>query len=140
MKDFTYSFHSSKSPEAVFGILMDVRKWWSGFFEETITGESSKQGDEFSFRAGGGAHYSKQQLAEYVPGKKLVWKVTDSDLSFLEETGEWTGTRFGFDVSEDLSETKVTFTHYGLVPEKECFHECSAGWMKYLGKLKEKLA
>jgi len=92
-QDFTYSFTSSKTPAEVFQLLLNIYQWWSGQYEETIEGESKKVNDSFTFHAGGGAHYSKQKLVELIPNKKIVWQVTDSNLSFLSDTSEWTGTR-----------------------------------------------
>ena len=97
-ENFTYRFTSSKTPREVFNLLLDAGKWWSGFYEETIEGKSKELNDEFTFKAGGGAHYSKQKLTELIPDKKIAWLVTDSNLTFLSDTGEWTGTRFGFDI------------------------------------------
>lgn len=138
-QDFTYSFTSSKTPAEVFQLLLNIDQWWSGQYGETIEGDSKKINDVFTFHAGGGAHYSKQKLVELIPNKKIVWQVTDSNLSFLSDTSEWTGTRICFDISTEGDKTKVTFTHDGLVPEIECYDACSGGWTKYLGELKEKL-
>jgi len=138
-KSFSYSFTSSKSPATIFELLLDIDKWWSGLFSETIKGESHKINDEFSFNAGGGAHYSKQKLIELIPDKKIVWLVTDSNLSFLSETSEWTNTMICFDISKEGSKTKVTFTHDGLIPQIECYDACSGAWSQYLENLETKL-
>src|SRR5271170_2087388 len=98
-KNFTYSFKSSKTPAEVFELLLHIEQWWSGQYEETIKGESQKVNDEFTFKAGGGAHYSKQKLVELIPGKRIVWLVTDSKLSFLSDTSEWISTKICFDIS-----------------------------------------
>ncbi|MEO6328369.1 MAG: SRPBCC domain-containing protein [Ginsengibacter sp.] len=137
---YTNSFKSSKTPEAVFELLLDIEQWWFGVYEETIQGDSKKINDEFIFKAGDGAHYSKQKLIELIPNKKIVWLVTDSKLTFVGDTGEWTGTRISFDISTEENQTTITFTHDGLVPQIECFRECSNGWTKYLEKLKTNLA
>jgi uncharacterized protein YndB with AHSA1/START domain len=138
-KNFTYSFTSSKKPEEVFEILLDIPKWWTGKYEETLKGKSKKVNDEFTFKAGGGAHYSKQKLIELIPNKKIVWLVTDSKLAFINDTSEWIGTKICFNISTEGNKTKVTFTHDGLVPEIECYDACSGGWTQYLDQLKEKL-
>lgn len=138
-ENFTYSITSSKTPGEVFRLLLQVEQWWSGFYEETITGKSEALNDEFIFKAGGGAHYSKQKLTELIPNKKIVWLVTDSKLTFLSDADEWTNTTICFDISTGENNTKITFTHDGLVPQIECYRECSSGWTKYLEKLKQTL-
>ena len=136
---FKKSFKTSKSAEDVFNLLLDIEQWWSGIYGEEINGESKKIGDEFTFKAGGGAHYSKQKLIELIPNKKVVWLITDSTLSFLSNTGEWINTKIGFTISTEENSTVITFTHDGLVPQIECYNACSGGWTRYLDKLEEKL-
>lgn len=140
IKNFEYTFESSKSKAEIFKLLLAVDKWWSGLFNETIAGESTGIHDEFTFNAGGGAHYSRQKLVELIPDTRIVWQVTESNLSFLKETSEWTGTKISFDISsEGGGTTKVIFTHAGLVPHFECYTSCSDAWTQYLKNLKEKL-
>jgi hypothetical protein len=138
-KSFSYSFTSSKSPDSIFELLLDIDKWWSGFYSETINGKSQAVNDEFSFKAGGGLHYTRQKLIELIPNKKIVWLVTESNLTFLNDTNEWTNTMIRFDISTEGNKTKVTFTHDGLIPQIECYDQCSAAWSQYLEQLQEKL-
>jgi len=138
-ESFTYSFITTKTPEEVFRMLLDIEQWWSGLHGETIKGDSSKLGDEFTFEAGGGMHYSKQKMVALIPNKSVVWEVTDSTLTFLNDTTEWTGTLLRFDISADDNKTKVTFTHDGLMPQVECFNQCSTVWPKYLEKMVQNL-
>lgn len=137
--NFSYQFSTNKTADEVFAVVRDVRKWWSGIFDETITGNSENVNDTFTFAAGGGAHESTQKLAAVVPNKKIVWDVTKSNLSFLKHPEEWKGTRFYFDVAKEGDKTNVRFTHEGLKPEIECYEACTGGWMQYLHKLEQKL-
>lgn len=57
----------------------------------------------------------------------MVWQVTDSKLKFPNQS-EWTGTKIVFDISEINNKTQVRFTHIGLVPEFECYGNCSWAW------------
>ena len=139
MSNYTYSFTTSRSPQQVFDLLLNVEKWWSGIYEETITGKSQKINDEFSFSAGGGMHFSKQKLVQLIPNKKIGWQVTESNLSFLHNAKEWENTKLVFVILEKENETQVTFTHEGLEPEIECYDECSNAWTQYLYNLHEKL-
>jgi len=84
-KNFTTTLIVDQTPEEVFNVVRNVRGWWSGYYSEEFEGNTEKLNDEFSFRAGGGAHYSRQKLIEVIPDKKVVWLVTDSKLDFLEK-------------------------------------------------------
>lgn len=139
-KNYTYSFDSAKTPGEVFDLLLQVPQWWSGLYEETINGKSEKLNDEFSFKAGGGAHFSKQKLVELVPNKKVVWEISNSNLSFLSNPGEWDDTRIRFDISASHDKTHIIFSHEGLVPEIECYNECAGAWTKYMERLENRLS
>ncbi|TSJ36517.1 hypothetical protein FO440_22055 [Mucilaginibacter corticis] len=110
----------SAAPEHVFEALLNVKKWW-GF--EDLEGKSSALYDVFTIRHPG-THYSKQQVTELVPGKYLVFEVIESNLSWLKDPAEWTGTRLVF----ELSPGQLRFTHEGLTPAKECYAQVSEGW------------
>jgi len=138
-KNYTFSFETSETPKNIYEMLLDIPKWWSGLFGEVITGKSQNIGDEFSFRAGDGMHYSKQKLIELVPDKKITWQVTESKLTFLKKQDEWVGTKIGFDISKEGNKTHVTFTHQGLVPDIECYDSCTDAWTQYLKNLSKKL-
>lgn len=140
MKYYTYGFSTPKSTNEVFNLILDAKNWWVGFYEETITGSSQQVGDEFSFHAGGGMHITKQNLVELIPDKKIVWLVTESNLSFLNKTDEWAGTKLIFDIQQNSNgETKVQFTHQGLAPHIECYDQCTSAWNQYLEKLERAL-
>ena len=135
-KDFTFTIFTDQSPEHVFEAIRDVRSWWSGFYNESFSGETKELNDEFSFRAGDGAHYSKQKLVEVIPNERVVWIITESELNFLEQKDEWVGTKVVFEISEKDGKTELVFTHQGLTPEIECYDSCAPAWSMYL---KEKL-
>ncbi len=138
--NFSFSFQTSKPAQEVFELLLNIEQWWSGLFNETIKGKSKAVNDEFTFKAGDGAHYSKQKLTELVPDKKIVWLITESELSFLNHPTEWNGTKISFELAKDGKDTKVTFMHEGLVPQMECYDACSGAWTGYMNNLKKKLA
>ena len=138
-QDFQYSLTTSKKQNEVFAYLINPKNWWVGLFGETIEGNSKDINDEFSFRAGDGVHYSNQKLVELDTDKKIIWLVTESNLSFLKNTNEWAGTKICFDIEQVSDKTKVTFTHKGLIPQIECYGSCSSAWTQYLQNLKEHL-
>lgn len=131
-QDFTTSILTGRTPEEVYNAVLDVRGWWSGLYDESFESKAEKIGDEFSFLAGGGVHATKQKLIELVPNKKVVWLVTDANLSFVEKTDEWKGTKISFDISREKDKTRIVFTHIGLVPDFQCYDSCAPAWTKYI--------
>jgi hypothetical protein len=123
-KSFTATIEVLQSPLQVFNCIKEVSKWWSKDFD----GSSANVDDEFIIHHPG-AHFSKQKLIEVVPGKKMVWLVTDSNLTWLQnDKHEWTNTKMIFDIILNDNKTKIHFMHEGLVPEKECYTRCVQGW------------
>ena len=138
-QNFQYSFTSSKNTAIVFAHLINPKNWWVGLFGETIEGKSESINDEFSFRAGDGVHYSNQKLTELIEDKKIVWLVTESNLSFLKNNDEWARTKICFNIEKVGDKTKITFTHDGLTPQIECYSNCTNAWTQYLQNLQEHL-
>ena len=120
---FTTTISVDQNPEETFAAINNVRGWWSG----EIEGNTNKLGAEFTYRYED-VHRSQQKITEFVPGKRVIWQVLDSQLSFVKDQSEWTGTEIVFEISEKNGKTEVRFTHAGLVPEYECFDDCSIGW------------
>jgi uncharacterized protein YndB with AHSA1/START domain len=131
-QDFTYTLLTEQSPQKVFQAITDVRAWWSGYYSEEITGGTSKLNDEFTFLAGGGAHFTRHKLVEVIPDKRIVWLITESNLSFVEKSTEWTGTVITFEISKAGNKTRLVFTHEGLTPDAECYEACAPAWTVYL--------
>lgn len=91
---FTTSFTVEQTPEEVFAAINNVRGWWSG----KVTGETNKPGAEFTYRYKD-MHKSTQRVTEFVPGKKVVWHVTDAELTFVKDKTEWIGTDIVFQIT-----------------------------------------
>ena len=125
--DFTTAIVVDQTQREVFNAATNVRGWWS----RNIEGPTTKLNDEFRFEVKD-VHYTKQKLIEVIPDRKIVWLVTDSHLSFLEDKSEWTGTKVIFDISQEGDKTKLTFTHEGLAPEVECYDVCTPAWTQYI--------
>ena len=129
-QSFTITVLVDQSPNQVFEFINNVREWWTG--KPGVEGNTHQVGDEFTYRYGN-LHYSKQKVVELVPGKKIVWLVTESNLSFIDNKDEWTGTRITFDIFDrNNNKTEIVFTHVGLVPAIECYNDCSNARSSYV--------
>jgi hypothetical protein len=120
---FSTSFSVDQTPDRVFAAINNVRGWWSG----EITGDTNKLGAEFTYRYKD-MHKSKQKITEFVPGKKVVWHVTDAELTFAKDKKEWIGTDIVFEIAKKDGKTELRFKHVGLVPAFECYGGCSGAW------------
>jgi len=121
--DFSTTILVDQTPTEVFNAINNVRGWWSG----EIEGDTDKLGAEFSYDVPG-AHHSKQKIAEFIPGKKVVWRVLNASLSFVKDKSEWKDTEIVFEIAKNGAKTELRFTHQGLVPAYECYNDCSNAW------------
>ena len=97
----------------------------------SIDGNTDKLGEVFTYRYKD-VHRTTQKITEFVPGKRVVWHVTDAELSFVKDKTEWNGTDIVFDIAKKDGKTEVRFTHVGLVPAFECYGGCSGAWGFYI--------
>jgi len=125
-QNYTTTLTVDKTPKEVFNAINDVSKWWNDF-----EGSSQKLNDSFTVQFGD-MHLSTQKIIELVPDKKIVWLVTQSNLSFIKDKQEWTNTKIEFDITSHNNKTQIKFTHFGLVPEVECYKDCTKGWDYYI--------
>ena len=63
-----------------------------------------------------------------MPGKRIVWRVVDSQINFVKDRTEWNGTDIVFEISRKQDSIELRFTHVGLVPAFECYGACSTAW------------
>ncbi len=135
----TLTFTTDRSPEEAFAAINDVRAWWSGPPAPTqpqIEGRTDRLGEEFTYRVTD-LHFTRFRITELVAPRRVAWLTLDSELTFVQDRQEWTGTTVTFDVTEHDGRTQVVFTHVGLVPEHECYDVCDDAWSSYvLGNLR----
>jgi len=130
------AFTVDQTPQEAFQAINDVRSWWSG----EVEGDTVKSGGEFSYRVAG-VHYSRQKITESIPGKKVVWHVTEAKLDFVKDKDEWKGTDIVFEIAKKGAKTEVRFTHKGLASAFECYKDCSNAWgMLVNGNLRRRIA
>ena len=103
-----------------------VPKWWASDY----SGDSEKLGDVFTIKFG--ETTVSFRIVEAIPGKKIVWLVTDCHLHWLKDKKEWKSTKIVWEIAARGDSTSVTFTHLGLVPGIECFDDCKIGWDFYI--------
>jgi hypothetical protein len=130
MNDRSYSttLLVDQSPQEVFAAINKVRDWWSG----EISGGTDKLGDTFTYRVPN-VHYSQQTITELIPGTKVVWHVSDANLTFVKDKSEWKGTDIVFEIAKKGDKTELRFTHRGLIPDFECHEACSNAWGLLVG-------
>ena len=133
-KNYTTTLLVEQTAKETFNAITNVRGWWS----EGLEGNSQKLNDEFIYEHKP-YHRSRQKLIEVVSDKKIVWLVTESKLSFLDEPSEWIGTKICFEIFNEGVKNRITFTHKGLVPKIECYKSCTSAWTQYMEKLAGKL-
>jgi Activator of Hsp90 ATPase homolog 1-like protein len=122
-KDFTCTITVDQSPAEVFNAVNNVRGWWQGI----IQGNTDRLNEAFTYQMGD-LHFTRQKIVEMVPGKKIVWLVTESRINFVADKNEWLHTTIIFDIAAMKNKTKLSFTHRGLVPAIECYNGCSGAW------------
>lgn len=127
-RNYQSSIQTAIAPEAAYAEIRHVAKWWN----KRVTGAAEKIGDRF--KVDFGPTWVEFCVVESVPNKKIVWRVTDCYLHWINDKTEWTGTKVVWDLEQAKGATKVTMTHVGLTPAAECFDTCEAGWNFYVGE------
>lgn len=127
MKDYTIQLTVDASAHNVFKSINNVAAWWT----DDLKGSSEKLNDAFTVQFAD-MHVSTQKLIEVIPDTKIVWLITDSNLSFIKDKSEWTNTTIIFDISQQNNQTLIKFTHVGLVPDIDCYKDCTKGWEYYI--------
>lgn len=133
-QNFTTTLITNHSPEDVFNAITNVRGWWS----EEIEGNTAKLNDEFKYHYED-VHRCKIKLTEVIPNQKIVWLIEENYFKFTADEKEWTGTKPTFEITENDGHTALRFTHFGLVPDYECFEICRDSWTNYIQNSLKKL-
>jgi len=107
--------------------ISNVPEWWG----ITFSGSSQNEGETFVVKMGEESFFNFA-VTELIPGKRVVWLVTDCYMPWYSDKKEWANTKLIFDLSENNGVTTLTFTHEGLTPEIECYKDCETGWTHWI--------
>jgi hypothetical protein len=125
-KNFHKKILVNASAEEAMKKISQVDKWWA----KKVKGKSEKINDKFTVDFG--KTYVDFKISEMIPAQRVVWKVTDCNLHWIENKKEWNGTEVYFDLSPKNGKTQIDFTHVGLVPDVECYNDCKVGWTEHV--------
>lgn len=125
--DFNCSFTASISASEAMKKINSVPEWWGVNF----SGSTKQQNDQFVIKMGGDSFFDLT-VEELIPGKKMVWLVTDCNMPWYSDKTEWAHTRLIFDLDEKDGVTELKFTHEGLTPDVECYADCEPGWTHWI--------
>jgi hypothetical protein len=106
--------------------ISQVNLWWA----KKVKGKTEKLNDKFTVDFG--ETFVDFQISELIPNKKVVWRVTDCNLNWINNKKEWVDTEVVFEISSENGKTKIDFTHIGLFPGVECYKDCEVGWNGHL--------
>lgn len=137
MNHFQHSLVLETSPAAVYAALTTpdgLRGWWSQDADiATQVGGTS----EFRFNC----THKRMAIERLERDRTVQWRCTGdqrADIDQQAHDGEWIGTRIVFRLTpEDTAHTRLEFEHVGLVPEFQCYTECSRGWQFFLTSLQK---
>lgn len=122
-QDYKATITANTSAREAFNSINRVSDWWS----ERFSGSAQKLNDVFTVHFEFGDSFTIR-IIDLVTDKKIVWLVTDCDLTWVKDKKEWKNTKMWFEISTENKSTQISFTHIGLVPALECFDGCTKGW------------
>jgi hypothetical protein len=125
--DFNSSISANISADEATKKISNVPGWWG----ITFSGSSEKQNDQFVVKMGGDSFFDFT-VTELIPGKRVVWLITDCNMPWYANKKEWANTKIIFDVTESEGVATVNFMHEGLTPEVECYKDCAPGWTHWI--------
>jgi len=67
-----------------------------------------------------------------VPGRRVVWRVVDASIGFVQDKTEWIGTDIAFEIDRKGDKAEARFSHVGLTPRLQCYGDRSGAWACYI--------
>jgi hypothetical protein len=126
-QNYSCSIIANITAKEAYQKITRVSEWWS----ENIEGDSKKLNYIFTIHFVFGDSF-EIKIIDTIPDKKIVWLVTDCNLTWVKDNREWKDTKICFEISAEKNSTKIIFTHVGLVPGIECYNGCVSGWNQYI--------
>lgn len=126
-KNYHRTILVTATPAEAMKKISQVNQWW----KQDFSGSAEKWKDTFKVPFGdlnGEESFVDFIVSEVVPNKKAVWKVTNCNLPWFKDKTEWNNTEVVFEISSEGNQTRIDFTHRGLVPGIECYDACEKGW------------
>ncbi len=127
-KDYNCTFRVPKTAQEVYHAAGNVAGWWMANAE----GSTKAADDVFDIRLSETSWVSFR-VTEAIPGRRLVWLVTDCLLDWLKDIKEWKDTTITFEITANDGGAQVSMTHAGITPDVECYESCRKGWDQYVG-------
>ena len=121
-QDYNATISVNATPKETYGKIAMVGDWWA----KNFTGKALNENDTFKVRFG--ETFVDFRITEAIPGKKIVWYVTDCNLDWISDKKEWKDTKVVWEISAENNATQIKMTHVGLTPEVECYNDCELGW------------
>ena len=125
-QDFSYILTVKATAKEAMKKIARVNLWWAKNFK----GKASKLNDKFSVYFGD--TYVNFRISEVIPGKKIIWLVTDCNLHWIKDKKEWKNTEVVWTLTQKGGKTQIDFVHKGVTPESECYASCKPGWTHHL--------
>src|SRR5277367_3662384 len=91
-KNFHRVITVNASAKEVMKRISQVNLWWA----KNFSGSAEKLNDKFTVRFGD--TFVDFLISEWVPNKKVVWKVTDCNLHWIKAKKEWNDTEVVFEI------------------------------------------
>ena len=127
-KDLTCGITANVSPSKAYECIGRVTEWWT----PNLEGGTKNLQDTFTVHFG--EIFMTMKVVEAEAGKKIRWQVVDCDIVGPKDRKEWKDTTITWDISADDSSTRITLTHVGMVPAKECYKDTVGGWDYFMQK------
>jgi hypothetical protein len=121
-QDYNATISVNATPKETYEKIAKVGDWWA----KNFTGKALNENDTFKVRFG--ETFVDFKITEAIPGKKIVWYVTDCHLDWITDKKEWKDTKVVWEISAKNNATQIKMTHVGLTPEVECYNDCEVGW------------